>query len=70
MAVTIRYTRDLMGHPEPGSQITVEQTDTIDFLLAQGYAVLVDPPLTDHLARARDSFDAVTETLLERFPDA
>lgn len=43
MSVTIRYTRPVAGHPEPGSQITVERTDVVDFLLAQGYAVEVPP---------------------------
>lgn len=39
--VTIRYVRRIAGHPEPGSQITVERTNVIDMLLDQGYAVRV-----------------------------
>lgn len=43
-AVTIRYTTDILGHPEPGSVVTVEQTPVVDYLLDQGYAIEVDEP--------------------------
>lgn len=39
--VTIRYTRKVAGHPEPGSQVTVERTAIVEALLEQGYAVEV-----------------------------
>lgn len=47
--VTIRYVRQVAGHPEPGSVITVERTDTVDAVLAGGYAVIVEPedPVAD-----------------------
>lgn len=41
--VTIRYIGSVLGHPEPGSQITVERTPTVDYLLDQGHAVEVEP---------------------------
>lgn len=46
-AVTIRYLRRVLGHPDPGSQVTVERTDTVDMLLEQGYAVLIAPEPAD-----------------------
>lgn len=38
-AVTIRYTRRVLGHPDPGAVVTVERTDVVEHLLGQGYAV-------------------------------
>lgn len=37
--VTIRYRDQVAGHPEPGSQITVERTQMVEGLLAAGFVV-------------------------------
>lgn len=40
--VTIRYTSKVAGHPEPGSQVTVERTEIVEGLLAAGYVVEIE----------------------------
>lgn len=37
--VTIRYTTKVAGHPDQGSQITVERTEMVEGLLAAGFVV-------------------------------
>lgn len=41
--VTVRYVGAVHGHPEAGSEVTVERTAMVDGLLAAGLAVEVEP---------------------------
>lgn len=66
--VTIRYTRSVVGHPEPSSQVTVERTDLIEALLAQGYAVEI-PTEPEAIDAADDAEDATQGGLLETVTD-
>lgn len=42
MTVTIEYVRRIVGHPEPGTVVTVERTELIEALLEQGYIIEVE----------------------------
>lgn len=52
MEITIRYTAKVAGHPEVGSQVTVERTQLVDALLAAGYVVEVENNIPDGFADA------------------
>lgn len=41
--ITVRYTGSVHGHPDPGTELTVERTDLIDALLRSGHIIEVEP---------------------------
>lgn len=52
--VTIEYDRPVVGHPEPGSVVRVELTDTVQAVIDHGFAHEVDSATELHEVDAAD----------------